>query len=309
MTERSLATATDARGAGPSDRAASMGIAKSGSLITSCWTLFTLTLRQHMRGKRWMVMVLLSLLAPGLALLIRGTAVDAPPMMLEFLLGLMFIPQLLLPLVALLYAAGIIQDEQEEQTITYLLVRPIPKWALYTVKLLATLTTAIGFTVAITVLTYAAIYLGAGAPAADLSLRCLKVAAIHSLAVVAYCSLFGLLSLLTKRILILGVVYTVLVEGLLANLPFGIRLITVIYYTRLIAYRSMEFLVQFPDGRMENVAAAMWKFDLRRDPSLAEHPPLSTCFMVLLVGSLVSTVLAAWLCTTREFHVKTPEKE
>ena len=38
---------------------------------------------------------------------------------------------------------GIVQDEQEEQTMTYLLIRPIPKWALYSVKLLATLTTTV----------------------------------------------------------------------------------------------------------------------------------------------------------------------
>jgi ABC-2 type transport system permease protein len=192
-----------------------------------------------------------------------------------------------------------------EQTITYLLVRPVPKWALYTVKLLATITTAIVFTVVLTVLTYLAIFVGSGAPAHEIPLRCLKVAAIHSLAVVAYCSLFGLLSLLTKRILIVGVVYTVLVEGLLANLPFGIRLITVIYYTRLIAYRSMEFLVPLPDGRTENMAAEAWQLD----PKLLEHPPSSTCLAVLLIGSLVCTALAAWLCTSREFHVKTPEKE
>ena len=30
---------------------------------------------------------------------------------------------------------------------------------------------------------------------------------------------------------------------------------------------------------------------------------------VLLVGSLVCTILAAWLCSRREFHVKTPEKD
>jgi ABC-2 type transport system permease protein len=262
-----------------------------------------------MHGKRWLIMAILSLLPAGLALLIRGTASEEPPIMLEFLLGWMFIPQLLLPLVALLYAAGIIQDEQEEQTITYLLVRPIPKWALYAVKLLATATTAIVFTVVLTVLTYAAIFIGAEAPANDLALRCLKTAAIHSLAVVAYCSLFGLLSLLTKRILIIGVVYTVLVEGLLANLPFGIRLITVIYYTRLIAYRSMEFILPLRDGRTENMAAEAWQYDLRGDPNLLEHPPNSTCLAVLLIGSLVCTILAAWLCTTREFHVKTPEKE
>ena len=119
----------------------------------------------------------------------------------------------------------------------------------------------------------------------------------------------GLHAAAAKRILIIGVVYTVLVEGLLANLPFGIRLITVIYYTRLIAYRSMEFILPLRDGRTENMAAEAWQYDLRGDPNLLEHPPNSTSLAVLLIGSLVSTILAAWLCTTREFDVKTPEKE
>ena len=98
-----------------------------------CWTLYALTLRQHLHGKRWMVMALLFLLPAGLA--VRDSARPRPTcrrVALEFMLVMMFIPQALLPLVALLYASGIIQDEQEEQTITYLLVRPIPKWAIYT---------------------------------------------------------------------------------------------------------------------------------------------------------------------------------
>ena len=41
------------------------------------------------------------------------------------------IPHALAPLAALFYAAGIIQDEVEEQTLTYLLLRPLPRWALY----------------------------------------------------------------------------------------------------------------------------------------------------------------------------------
>ena len=72
----------------------------------------------------------------------------------------MFLPQVVLPLVALMYASGIIHDEQEEQTITYLLIRPIPKWALYVVKLLATLTTTIVLTAVFTALTYAVVYVG-----------------------------------------------------------------------------------------------------------------------------------------------------
>ena len=112
------------------------------SLLRSCSTLYLLTLRQHLHGKRWMVVALLFLLPAGLAILMRATAgVRAPSVFREFLLCWILIPQALLPLVALLYASGIIQDEQEEQTITYLLIRPIPKWLLYWIKMAATWST------------------------------------------------------------------------------------------------------------------------------------------------------------------------
>jgi ABC-2 type transport system permease protein len=278
-------------------------------IASACWTLYVLTLRQHLYGKRWMVMALLFMAPFGLAILLRSTAPDAPLVLLEFLLAMMFIPQALLPIVALLYASGIVQDEQEEQTITYLLIRPISKWAIYTIKLLATITTAVLLTVLFTSLTYAAIYVGADASGENVVVRCLKTISIHSLAVVSYCCLFGIVSLLTKKILVVGVIYTVIVEGLMANLPFGIRLITVIYYTRLIAYRTLEFVIDRPRGGREDLAAEAWQLDLRRDPNLLEHPDVSTCLTVLLVGSLVCTILAAWLCSQREFHVKTPEKD
>src|SRR3972149_2159697 len=124
-----------------------------GLTLRACWALYGLTLRQHLHGKRWLVMALLFLLPAGVAVLVRATAPDVPPMLLEFLLAMSFIPQALLPLVALIYASGIIQDEQEEQTITYLLVRPIPKWAIYTAKLLAAMTTTAVLVVVFTAIT------------------------------------------------------------------------------------------------------------------------------------------------------------
>lgn len=278
-------------------------------LIGSLWTLYTLTLRQHLRGKRWLVIGSLFLLPVGLAVLLRTVAPDVPLRGLEFVLVFMFIPQALLPLVALVYASGIIRDEQEEQTITYLLVRPISKWAMYTVKLAATMTTTMFLTVLLTVLTYAAVYVSAGAQPESVAHRCFVASSIHALAVVAYCSLFGLMSLLTKRILIAGVIYTAVVEGVLANFPFGIRLLTVIYYARIIAYRSLAFTVTGPGERTEDIAAEAWQLNLQTDPTLLEHPSLSTCVTVLVVASLVCTALAAWLCSQREFHVKTPENE
>lgn len=278
-----------------------------GTAFRGLRTLFALSVRQHLHGKRWMVISALFSIPAALAILVRFTSPDVPPRGLEFLLGMMLLPQLLIPLVALLYASGMIEDEQEEQTITYLLVRPLPKWGIYIVKLLATITTTVALTVVFTVLTFAAIYLGTGVQFGEWSVRLAKIAGLHALAVTAYCSLFGLLSLLTKRALIVGVVYIAVIEGLLANLPFGIRLITVIYHARMIAYRSLSFVVTTP-RREEDMAAEAWQLNLRDDPQLLLHAASSTSYMALTLGTIVCAALAAWLCSQREFHVKTPEK-
>jgi ABC-2 type transport system permease protein len=276
-----------------------------GLNLSGLWALFVLTLRQHMNGKRWLIMALLFLLPAALAILVRSTSRDAPPLELEFWIVFMLLPQAVLPLVALIYASGIIQDEQEEQTITYLLIRPIPKWALYSTKLFATLITTVVLTAVFTALTYAVIYFGTDT-GENVPLRAVKAIAIHSLAIVAYCCVFGLLSLLTKRVLIAGILYIIAVEGVFANFPFGIRYATIIYYTRLIAYRILDFQVPSRGG---DIAARYWQLNVRNDPTLSEHPTIRTCLLVLLAASLACTIAAAVICSRREFHVKTPEKE
>jgi hypothetical protein len=77
----------------------------------------------------------------------------------------------------------------------------------------------------------------------------------------------------------------------------------------LIAYRSMDFVIQMPGrGRTENLAAELWRLDVLKDPGLLEHPQIRACLTVLLTASLVCAVVAAFLFSQREFYVKTPEK-
>src|SRR4051812_3585551 len=83
------------------DRGARVG---GGSVLTALWALYVLTLRQHLHGRRWIVTAVLFLLPAGLAVFVRATARDVPSVALEFVFAFMFIPQGLLPLVALLYA-------------------------------------------------------------------------------------------------------------------------------------------------------------------------------------------------------------
>src|SRR5258706_10048774 len=156
--------------------------APAGSRLRALWALYVLTVRQHLHGKRWMVMAVLFLLPAGLVVLIRALSSHVPSAAMEFIFAFMFIPQALLPLVALIYGSGIIQDEQEEQTLTYLLIRPISKWALYLIKLLATLTTTVSLTALFTALTYAAVYYKAESLVKNVPQRCLEARSLHSLA-------------------------------------------------------------------------------------------------------------------------------
>ena len=258
-----------------------------GSLVA----LFGLTLRQHIHGRRLLVMSLLFALPGALAALVSLASKLAPPAAsLEFAFALNLIPHALLPLAALLYATGIIQDEVEEQTLTYLLLRPVPRWLLYFVRLLATILVTSVLAAAFTAATLAVIDVTAREPATEgLVLREAKMAALVSLALVGYCGLFGLLGLLMRRSLLIGVGYIVLFEGLLASLDTVARRLTVMYYFRVLVLRRLD------PGEGKD-----WSIDL------ATAPSVMTCVLTLLGVGLVSATAAAVVFTTREFRMKTP---
>jgi hypothetical protein len=172
--------------------------------------------------------------------------------------------------------------------------------------LLATLTTTVLLTAVFTILTYVAIYFGADAPMGTAAGRCIKAVGINAISVITYCSLFALIGLYVRWALVAGILYIAVVEGLLANLPFGLRFVTVIYYARILAYRSMNFTFT-EHGHKEDIAAAAWQIDVRRDPGLLDHPTTGSCLLVLGIASLVCVGLGALYCARREFHVKTPE--
>ena len=277
------------------------------SLLRSVRALYGLSLRQHQHGKRWLMVAILLSVPALLAGVLRLTSASVPREMLEFFLAFMFMPQALVPLTALIYASGVIQDEQEDQTLTYLLTRPVPKWLIYMTKLAAAITVMVILLVLADILTYGAIYIGAGHGAVAAA-RCAKACVLTALAATVYGCLFGLIGMVTRRVLVVGLIYIALVEGLLANLPFSIRLLTVIYYTRLIAYRWLAFIVPTSHGTSQNLAADNWKLALNSHGELMGYPQSVTCILVLLAGGVVCTLLAAWLCNLREFYVKTPEK-
>ena len=261
-----------------------------GATLSALGALFVLALRQHARGRRVLVLAFLFLLPALLALLARYAAPEpAPAGLLEFALVFTMLPHALIPLAALLYASGMIQDEVEDQTLTYLLVRPLPRRALYLTKLLATWVLTAALTAVFAAATYAAIFWGEPDLGAALSERLPRAVAIFALGLFAYCAIFGCISLFTGRALVVGIAYVILFEGLLANIPFVVREFTVMFYLRVL---SLRWLGLDPEP---------WAIDL------AEAPGAGACALRLAGVGLVGAVAAALVFAGREFRVKTPE--
>jgi ABC-2 type transport system permease protein len=259
--------------------------------------LFWLTLRQQMHGRRLFVLILLLALPCGLAILLRSLSRPAPVEILEFALVFGLLPHALAPLTALLFAAGMIQDEVEGQTLTYLLLRPLPKWTLYFTKWLATILLCVCLIDFFTFALYLAIDWGSPELWSEIMPgRALRALAAFSLAQLGYGSLFGCLGLLMRHSLIAGMAYIVLLEGVIANVPFVGRALTVVYYFRILILHWLDL----PD-----LLQQQWLRAWQLDPAKMLDVP--TCVETLVIASLVITILSALWFSRSEFSVKTPE--
>jgi ABC-2 type transport system permease protein len=265
--------------------------------LSALAALFVLTLRQHTHGRRLLVLGLLYALPCVLAVLLRSLPRPAPADALEYALVLNLLPHGLAPLTALLYAAGMIQDEVEEQTLTYVLLRTLPRWALYVTKMLATLCTTTLLVAVATLALYVAIYWDAPDFWGQILLgRAPRVVGVMALAQIGYCALFGFIGLSARRSLITGVGYIVAVEGVLANLDFVARKLTVVYYVRVLFLRWLEL----PETIRRN-AVREWSIDLEKAPSAGN------CVLTLVGFGVLATALTALWFAQREFRMKTPE--
>lgn len=261
-----------------------------GVSLSALFTLFTLTLRQHARGLRLVLLGLLFLLPALLAVLVRFTNPNVPAEHLEEVLILYLMPHVLVPLAALLYASGMIADEVEEQTLTYLLVRPLPRRAIYLTKLLASWLTVAVLVGAFTFVSYGAVSWGnADFARQSLPWRPLHMAGLFTLTLFGYCAGFGLLSLVVRRSLVVGIVYIAVFEGLLANIDFAFRQLTIVHYFRVLCARWLD------------LRPRAWQLNLTAAPT-AENAVL-----ILAAAGLLATVAGAFLFAGREFRVKTPE--
>jgi ABC-2 type transport system permease protein len=258
--------------------------------LAAILTVVRITVARQSRGSRLLVLALLFSLPIVIAILTRRYETPYRPVTVESVLIFGLIFSALVPLSALLFASGMVQDDVEEQTLTYFLIRPIPRWIVYLAKLLATFFVTLLRAVFFTVATLATVYWGEEGFASSATVkRAALIAALLALCLSAYVAIFGALSLWVRRTLVIGAVYIVIFEGVLANIEFVVREATVIYYIRVLSVRWLD------------LSGADWSID----PSTA--PSDSTCLIVLLSVSAIFAALGALTFGMREFRIKTPE--
>jgi ABC-2 type transport system permease protein len=135
-----------------------------------------------------------------------------------------------LPIIALLIGTGVLGNEVAEGTAAYLVLKPLSRSTIILSKLVvAALTT--GLLVAAAVLASGLIALS-GEGSGDIVIGFLVACLLGAL---AYCAWFVLLSLLTSRAFIVGLLYVFIWEGVITSIFNGARYLSIRHYSRAIA--------------------------------------------------------------------------
>ena len=184
-----------------------------------------LTIRGLLSRRRSLIMLLLASLPVLLALLIRLAGRGSDPVAIAATVLDDLVLRTVLPLVALVFGTAALGSELEDGSAVYLLAKPVARWQIVAAKLIG----AAGLTIALMVPTAIAAGLLIAGDQGGFQLT-IAAAIAWSIAIVLYCALFLALSIWTSRALIIGLVYTLIWEGVLAGLFEGTRLLSVRQY-------------------------------------------------------------------------------
>ncbi|OWU99559.1 ABC transporter permease [Micromonospora wenchangensis] len=179
-------------------------------------TVSWITARGLFGRRRFLMLLPLPAVLVLLAVLCRSLGVDpgqwAPPVLVG--LGLAVV----LPVVALIVGTGVLGAEIDDGTVVHILTKPLPRWQIVLPKL-AVAAGVSAVTVAVPL--YVA---GVLADSVRLGLGLVVASALGAL---AYSALFLALSLVTRRPVLLGLVYVLIWEGLLGNFVSGTRVLSI----------------------------------------------------------------------------------
>ncbi|MER5701948.1 ABC transporter permease subunit [Micromonospora sp. NPDC002296] len=189
-------------------------------------TVSWITVRGLFGRRRFLLLLPLPVVLVVLAVLSRSLGVDpgewGPPVLVG--LGLAVV----LPVVALIVGTGVLGAEIDDGTIVHILTKPLPRWQIVLPKL--------AVAAGVTAVTVAVPLFVAGVLADSVRLG-LALAAASAVGTLAYSALFLALSLLTRRPVLLGLVYVLIWEGLLGGVVGGTKVLSIQQYVIALADR------------------------------------------------------------------------
>ncbi|MER7001888.1 ABC transporter permease subunit [Dactylosporangium sp. NPDC000555] len=186
-------------------------------------TVAMITARGLLGRRRIWLLVPLPLMLIGLALVARVSGV-APVEWGEGIIGGLGFTAVL-PVIALIVGTGVLGSEIDDGTITHILAKPLPRSEIILTKL----GVATGVTALFAGVPLFLVGLIAGAQALAFAL---VVGAV--IGALAYCSLFLLISVVTRRPVLVGLAYVVLWEGTLGNILSGTQKLSIQQYVQAI---------------------------------------------------------------------------
>ncbi len=262
------------------------------NLLHSMAAVFRIEIHRIFAARMFLFVGLVYALPPTIFLL-TPTPVTPAGALLQYSLILYIYYQALIPLATLLYASSMIRDEQDQKTLGYLLLRPIPRWAILLSKY-AACSTVMGALSALAILGCHLsfwVFKGAHLPAGYFHLPLLGwTIVIAWTSCLVFLAVFSVISAIFRRALVAGLIYGFFIEIVLSLVPAVVARISCMHYIRGLFLRP-----PFGDSSLNR--------EIELGLGLFEIPTRGTAALSLLLVATVCLVLSSTIFTLREYAI------